>query len=189
MNNDPKRKESIEQATERAQADVHNETDVQAAGHAQMEAERKQPNTSHKQAQAREAGAAKEYAEKHDQPKERANAEQARQQSGWRGEAEPHDEETHRQEHERLQPLEKGGTAEKPSDSHREDGYDYTVTEQRMDAFASAATPDSPEARANEAGPTDNIAVHGAYSDNPDEVDQISGPPMESLSKDKVERR
>jgi hypothetical protein len=190
--NDQKPHVSVEEAHERAQEDVRmgKQADVEAAGAAQMEAERKQP--SHVQAQAREAAASKANAEEHDEPKERANVEKA-QETGWQGKAaDPHPDEQHRQSHERLQSQEKTGQAAAETRSSKQaegDGYDYPVTEQRMDTMASAATTDTPEARENEAGPTDNISKHGAYSDNPDEVDQISGPPLESISKDKVDQK
>jgi hypothetical protein len=177
--NDQKPHVSVEEAHERAQDDVRmgKQADVEAAGAAQMEAERKQPSQT--QAQAREAADAKAQAEEQADRKERANDAQNRQ-SGWQAQsANPELDEQHRQSHERLQPQEKA----------EDDGYQYPVTEQRMDAMASAATTDTPEARENEAGPTDNISKHGAYSDNPDEVDQISGPPLESISKDKIENK
>ena len=57
-------------------------------------------------------------------------------------------------------------------------------TEKRTDTLASEATTDSPEARQNEAGLIENISEEGASGD-PEEVDQIAGPPMESVSRDK----
>jgi hypothetical protein len=188
--NDKSGHSTVEDAHERAQDDVRTgkQADVEAAGYAQMEAERK--DTSHVQAQARKAGESKANAEERAEAKEEAN--QQPQNQGWQGlAADGHREEANRQLHQQQLHSQEAGH-DTPTDSQKkatEEGYDYPVTEQRMDAMASAATPDSPEARKNEAGPTDNISVHGAYSDNPDEVDQISGPPMESVSKDKAEKK
>jgi hypothetical protein len=191
--NDKSHHSTVEDAHERAQDDVRTgkQADVEAAGYAQMEAERKEP--SHVQAQARDVGEAKANAdEQTGDAEDTEEADLQPQNQGWQGlAADGHREQANRQLHQQQLHSQEAGH-DTPSDSQKqatEEGYNYPVTEQRMDAFASAATADSPEARKNEAGMTDNISVHGAYSDNPDEVDQISGPPMESVSKEKVEKK
>ncbi len=58
-------------------------------------------------------------------------------------------------------------------------------TEVRADAFASAATMDTPEARANE-GMVENVMETGATG-TVEEVDEIAGGPTASLSRDAIE--
>ena len=70
-------------------------------------------------------------------------------------------------------------------DSSADGSEAVTGTQARSDEMASAATMDSPEARETETGIVENIMETGATG-KPEEVDEIGGGPMPSLSKDKA---
>jgi hypothetical protein len=135
----------------------------QGAGHAQYEADRRQPDPRN-QDQAYQAERAKSEAENHSAPKAAANA---RREKDWAGE---------------------DAGASRSGDEVAEESYNYTDTQDRSDAMASEAIPESEESQENEAeGEVKNISVHGAYGD-PDEVDEIGGPPMENQDVEQAKK-
>jgi hypothetical protein len=135
----------------------------QGAGHAQYEADRRQPGTQNER-QAYEAERAKSEAENHSAPKANANARQDKN------------------------PASGDAGASRDGDEVAEESYNYTDTQDRSDATASGVVPENEESVENEEeGEVKNINVHGAYGD-PDEVDEIGGPPMENQDVEKAKK-
>jgi predicted flap endonuclease-1-like 5' DNA nuclease len=79
------------------------------------------------------------------------------------------------------QPVPEASAEKSDADGSEE----LTDTQARSDEMASAATMDSPEAQEAETGIVENVMETGATG-KPEEVDEISGGPIPSLSKEKA---